>query len=199
MSKQVTSFPAIPSVSHPLKSNLLEELRVLRENLRSNPLANPIELLGLEVSKRLGEGRLSIQSIDDLVQQLMGRAFFIRAERLHSYVGETNVEVNQKRIRECLHALGFKDGTPHSFEDFCNIMEREFVGIVITAHPTFSISATMNRRLAQVASLTSESGDALSEADIDAIKDLADLGMLDGVTTNPSIIAKSGKEFIPLI
>jgi len=36
-------------------------------------------------------------------------------------------------------------------------------------------------------------------SDLDAIKDLADIGMLDGVTTNPSIIAKSGKEFIPLI
>ncbi len=36
-------------------------------------------------------------------------------------------------------------------------------------------------------------------SDLNAIKDLADCGMLDGVTTNPSIIAKSGKEFIPLI
>ncbi len=36
-------------------------------------------------------------------------------------------------------------------------------------------------------------------SDLDAIKDLATLGMLDGVTTNPSIIAKSGKQFIPLI
>ncbi len=36
-------------------------------------------------------------------------------------------------------------------------------------------------------------------SDIDAIKDLADCGMLDGVTTNPSIIAKSGREFLPLI
>ena len=36
-------------------------------------------------------------------------------------------------------------------------------------------------------------------SDIEAIKDLADCGMLDGVTTNPSIIAKSGKEFLPLI
>jgi transaldolase len=36
-------------------------------------------------------------------------------------------------------------------------------------------------------------------SDLDAIQDLADLGMLDGVTTNPSIIAKSGKEFLPLI
>ena len=35
--------------------------------------------------------------------------------------------------------------------------------------------------------------------DIDAIKDLADLGMLDGVTTNPSIIAKSGANFLEVI
>lgn len=36
-------------------------------------------------------------------------------------------------------------------------------------------------------------------ADLDEIKDLASTGMLDGVTTNPSLIKKAGKEFIPLI
>jgi transaldolase len=36
-------------------------------------------------------------------------------------------------------------------------------------------------------------------ADMNAIKDLADLGMLDGVTTNPSIIAKSGLNFLEVI
>lgn len=36
-------------------------------------------------------------------------------------------------------------------------------------------------------------------ADLAAIKDLADLGMLDGVTTNPSIIAKSGQQFLEVI
>ncbi len=36
-------------------------------------------------------------------------------------------------------------------------------------------------------------------ADIDDIKDLASTGLLDGVTTNPSLIKKSGKDFIPLI
>lgn len=36
-------------------------------------------------------------------------------------------------------------------------------------------------------------------ADIDDIRDLASTGLLDGVTTNPSLIAKSGKDFIPLI
>lgn len=36
-------------------------------------------------------------------------------------------------------------------------------------------------------------------SDIGDIKKLAQLGMLDGVTTNPSIIAKSGRDFLPLI
>lgn len=36
-------------------------------------------------------------------------------------------------------------------------------------------------------------------AELKDIKDLADSGLLDGVTTNPSLIAKSGKNFIELI
>ncbi|MBL8638419.1 MAG: fructose-6-phosphate aldolase [Alphaproteobacteria bacterium] len=36
-------------------------------------------------------------------------------------------------------------------------------------------------------------------ADIEEIRDLAATGLLDGVTTNPSLIMKSGKAFLPLI
>ena len=36
-------------------------------------------------------------------------------------------------------------------------------------------------------------------ADIKEIKDLAATGMVDGVTTNPSLAAKSGKKFVDLI
>ncbi len=36
-------------------------------------------------------------------------------------------------------------------------------------------------------------------ADIHEIEELAATGLIDGVTTNPSLIAKSGKEFVPLI
>ena len=35
--------------------------------------------------------------------------------------------------------------------------------------------------------------------DLEEIKDLASTGLLDGVTTNPTLIAQSGKKFIPLI
>ncbi len=36
-------------------------------------------------------------------------------------------------------------------------------------------------------------------SDVNDIRDLESTGLLDGVTTNPSLIAKSGREFIPLI
>lgn len=36
-------------------------------------------------------------------------------------------------------------------------------------------------------------------ADINEIKEMADSGLIDGVTTNPSLILKSGKDFLPLI
>ena len=36
-------------------------------------------------------------------------------------------------------------------------------------------------------------------ADIDAIRELRDLGMVDGVTTNPSLIHKSGRDFLEVV
>ena len=36
-------------------------------------------------------------------------------------------------------------------------------------------------------------------ADVAEIRDLADTGLLDGVTTNPSLIAKSGRDFIDVL
>lgn len=36
-------------------------------------------------------------------------------------------------------------------------------------------------------------------ADINEIKDLAETGLLDGVTTNPSLVAKTGENFIELV
>ena len=39
----------------------------------------------------------------------------------------------------------------------------------------------------------------IDSADLDAIAELADIGLVDGVTTNPSIIAKSGRDFKDVI
>ena len=39
----------------------------------------------------------------------------------------------------------------------------------------------------------------LDTADIDEIRDLAATGLVDGVTTNPSLIAKSGRNFLDVV
>lgn len=39
----------------------------------------------------------------------------------------------------------------------------------------------------------------LDTANVQEIREAASLGILDGVTTNPSLVAKEGKEFIPLL
>ena len=36
-------------------------------------------------------------------------------------------------------------------------------------------------------------------ADVNSIRDLADTGLVDGVTTNPSLIAKSGRDFVEVV
>lgn len=39
----------------------------------------------------------------------------------------------------------------------------------------------------------------VDSADVKEIRDLADTGLVDGVTTNPSLIAKSGRDFITVL
>ena len=39
----------------------------------------------------------------------------------------------------------------------------------------------------------------IDTADIDEIKALAETGMLDGVTTNPSLVAKTGRRFTDVV
>jgi len=39
----------------------------------------------------------------------------------------------------------------------------------------------------------------LDTADVDIIKDLNETGLVDGVTTNPSLVAKSGKDFFTIL
>jgi transaldolase len=39
----------------------------------------------------------------------------------------------------------------------------------------------------------------LDTANVDEIKEAVDFGIIDGVTTNPSLISKEGREFLPLV
>ena len=39
----------------------------------------------------------------------------------------------------------------------------------------------------------------IDTADVEEIRDLAATGLVDGVTTNPSLVAKSGRDFLEVL
>ena len=39
----------------------------------------------------------------------------------------------------------------------------------------------------------------LDTAEVDVIKDLNETGLIDGITTNPSLVAKSGEDFFSVL
>jgi phosphoenolpyruvate carboxylase len=131
------------------------DLAGLRER---NPFGNTVKLLALEVGKRLEKGKLSLGSIETLIQELTAGAFEHRAERLQSYLGESDPKRNEQKLRDVFQALaagsrrpgGKGNGACIPFQAYKAAVERELFGIVITGHPTFSQSHEMVRLLAEL-------------------------------------------------
>ncbi|MDY0873380.1 phosphoenolpyruvate carboxylase [Dongia rigui] len=131
------------------------DLAGLRER---NPFGNSVKLLALEVGKRLDQGKLSLGGIETLIQELTAGAFEHRADRLQSYLGESDPKRNEQKLRDVFQALaagsrrpaGKGKGARIPFQAFKAAVERELFGIVITGHPTFSQSHEMVRLLAEL-------------------------------------------------
>ncbi len=128
-------------------------------NLRErNPFGNSVKLLALEIGKRLDQGKLSLGGIETLIQELTARAFEHRANRLQSYLGESDPKRNEQKLRDVFRALAAGSRRPDSkvqgahipFLAYKAAIERELFGIVITGHPTFSQSYEMVRLLAEL-------------------------------------------------
>ena len=94
-----------------------------------------------------------IGRIEQLVQFLTVEGFKSRAEKLARYSGETDPGPQRRnRPRDCDGPMpvGIRSGG-RPFEEFKSWVERELFGIVITAHPTFEISADLMRALSALA------------------------------------------------
>lgn len=144
-----------------LKAGLAER----RAEVESDPFANPILLLSLEVKRRLESGKWSYSAVEQLVQRLTVDAFDGRSRRLGAYLGECDPDANEARIRELILGLTWT-GAGHEvpFEAFRNRVERELFGMVITAHPTFGIDPMLMRIMAELAGGRDEEGAPLDDA-----------------------------------
>jgi phosphoenolpyruvate carboxylase len=124
----------------------------------ADPYANPIQLLALEIGRRVDDGQLSLGALEQLIQRLVLATFVSRAERLGDRLGECDPTANAARIKDLIRRLA----KGRSFAEFKAIVEREHFGAVMTAHPTFGLTPELMRIAAQLATGRGDSGAALS-------------------------------------
>lgn len=159
-----------------LRDTLAEKLDVFQKEARENHLQSPTRRMALDISCMKREGHLNLDDISELVRLLTLNAFVYRARRMRSYVGECGVAENEARMVDLFKGLAQDaDGKTKPFEDFKASVEREVFGIVITAHPTFTVSEELTRVMATLAVGKTESGERLSAQDLeDLVKVAAD-------------------------
>ena len=157
-----------------LRDELAGMLEVYQQEAHENHLQSPTRRMALHISCMAREGDVSLSDIASLVQLLTLNAFVYRARRLRSYVGECDVTKNEARMTALFQGLAQdKDGKTIPFADFKASMEREVFGIVITAHPTFTVSQELTRVMATLAVGKTADGERLNAQDLEDLVKVA--------------------------
>lgn len=133
-----------------LYHELLGQLNFYKKN--NSPFANPVQLLSLDIFKRLQQDRISMQQLGELVQLLCVQGLHAKTKQLQNYIGELDFAKNVAAIKKLIYQMANK----LSFAEFAAQIEKAIFGIVITAHPTFSISEDLAKMLAQMISASYE-------------------------------------------
>lgn len=140
-----------------LTAELTEVLGQYRTRDRHDPYANPVLQVALDIVDALETGRISWDTLENLVQHLTAQEFIGRAERLSRYLGETDADKCVKKLEELFASIA-KSG---DFSHYRDRLEQHIYGLVITAHPTFSINARLTEALAVLATDKTEDGKKL--------------------------------------
>jgi phosphoenolpyruvate carboxylase len=125
-----------------------------------DPYSNPIQLLALEIGRRIEGGQLALGALEQLIQRLVLATFVDRAQCLGRRLGECDPEANARGIVTLVRGLA--EG--RSFDEFRSIVEREQFGVVMTAHPTFGLTPELLRIAALLATDRDGAGVPLSAA-----------------------------------
>jgi phosphoenolpyruvate carboxylase len=150
-----------------LHEDLTARLAARRQETSGNPYANPIQLLALDIARRLDGGELDEAAVEDLLQLLVGEAFAERAGRLGAYLGEIDPAANRAILERLIRWLAHgPDGALLPFTAFQAALGRELFGLVATAHPTFALPAGLMRSLAMLAGGHDLAGAPLSEGEL---------------------------------
>jgi len=135
-------------------ADLDRRLQELHVRTAETPLFNPVFQLGLELSRKLEIGELSLDEVDAMVSELECESLRARAARLDRLLAPIAVVENEAHLRRL-------SGDEEDFAAFAARWQRPVVHVVFTAHPTFLLSKAQSQAIAASAS----SGD-LSETSV---------------------------------
>ena len=153
-----------------LRKILQKDLDRIRSGAEKDPFSNSINMLALDISRRLEKDKLNFSALEALIQRLTVGSVGLKVDRLKKYIGEVDIKKNNQKISTLLEKLT-KDnnGNTISFENFKKKIEDDVFGIVLTAHPTFGMSLPMLQDIASMASMTNLNGKKIELKDIKKI------------------------------
>jgi phosphoenolpyruvate carboxylase len=122
-----------------------QRLQELHARTAETPLFNPVFQLGLELSRELESGMLSLSELEALVAELECQGLQSRAERLARLAGPVDPALNDTSIAR------LADQEP-DFAAFAARWAKPLAHIVFTAHPTFLLARAQGEAVAQSAS-----------------------------------------------
>lgn len=114
-----------------------------------NALTNPVLETALALNNAFDEKQFDMAAAEIAVQNLTLKALKRRVEKSSAYLGATSQKELGKDIDQLVDSLLFENGRERSFPAFSNLLEKEALGLVITAHPTFSMKPEVMNELSQ--------------------------------------------------
>jgi phosphoenolpyruvate carboxylase len=131
-------------------------LQELHERTVETPLFNPVFQLGLELSRKMENGELTLDQIEAMVAELECEGLLARARRLNRLAAPVDPAVNIARIKGMAEA--------GDFAGFAARWSQPVAHIVFTAHPTFLLARAQAQSVAAAASLGDLESHALCAA-----------------------------------
>ncbi len=120
--------------------SLEDRLQELHPLTAQTPLSNPVFQLGLELSRQLESGQLTLDAVESLVSELECESLQTRALRLQRMIGPVDEGANRRSISKLCEAP--------DFAAFAARWRDPFAHVVFTAHPTFLLSRAQSEAVA---------------------------------------------------
>jgi phosphoenolpyruvate carboxylase len=137
-------------------------LQTHRERVEIDAGANPIKLLAGEIRGLIQAGALDRDALSRLVRRLTAQAFAARARRMDDYLGETDPAKNREQVaRLVTKMLHDAAGALLPVETVRERLSRRLYGLVLTAHPTFSLALPLQRDLIRLTIGRADNGELL--------------------------------------